>query len=300
MRDDDTTRNLCNTSVTDDCNRYSLHLTPKLQKFYNKCKSICENEQREFTYLDFPELKHGNFRQNVNRLKPYIEVSTRSNPVFYKIKGVYLPGDFRNVTPRDTRDVSSLIQILASLKNQPPMFHDVKILIYVSIHSELLAAGRNANPSNQVILIKQFPHSDDNITLKASVYPQSVQLDVACTYKPLAYDVESWLYFLEILKEVSMFLTSITHVVLPPVKDWIITHYHLNKDGSTEINGKSFHFTISDTTSGLIRFYSKKMKDGRVIPRIEQIQTPKISITEAMKKAIEVQEQTSSEVCWIN
>lgn len=287
MNDGNVTRNLCNTSVTVDCNRCHPHLPKKLQKFYDKGRYICEKEQREFTYLDFPELKHGTFRQNVNRLKPHIEVSIRSNPVFYKIRGINLPGDFRNVTPRDTRDVSILFQILALLKNQPPMFHDVKILIYVNIHSALLAAGLTANPSNQVILIKQFPISDDNIVLKASVYPQSVQLDVACTYKPMIYDVESFLYFLEILKEASMYLTSITRVTLPPVKDWIITHYHLNKDGSCAIDGASFHYSVLDVSAGYIRLYSKKMKDGRVIPRIEQIQTPKISISQLLQKCME-------------
>jgi hypothetical protein len=276
----------CNTAVTVDCNDSRPALSESLEKFYNKCKTICEKEQREFTYRDFLDMKPGTFRQNILRIKPYIEKTIHSGLVFYKIKGIKLPGDSHLVTVKDTRDTSDFIKILESTAKQPVMIHDVKIKIDVDIHSELVAAGRTVNFNNQGIQIKQIPITDNNIVLKASVYPHTVQLDVACTYKPIIYDVESLLYFSEILAKASMFLTSITLVTLPPVNEWIITHYHLNKDGSFEINGKSFHFTISDVTSGMIRFYSKKMGDGRVIPRIEQIQTPKISITEVMKKVV--------------
>ena len=278
----------CNTPVTVVCNEYHPRLSKKMQKFYDRCKDICEDEQREFTYRDFLDMKRGTFRQYILRLKPYIEVVYHSSLTFYKIKGIKLPGDSHLVTFRDTGDVSKLIQILESLADQPVKIHDVKIMIDASIHSALSVAGRAVNPYNHGIQINQITISDNNIVLKASVYPHTIQLDVACTYKPIIYDVDSFLYFIEILKEASMFLTAESHILLPPVKDWIITHYHLNKDGSFELNGESFHFKISDITSGIIRFYSKKMKDGRVIPRIEQIQAPKITITEAMKKAVGV------------
>lgn len=290
----------CNTSVTVDCNKHYPHLPKKMQEFYDRCKYICEKEHREFTYRDFLDMKHGTFRQYILRLKPYVELVTRDHIAFYKIKGVKLPLDSHYVTFRDTGDVSNLIRMLESTQEQPAKIHDVKMKIDLDKQSAAATAGQTVNPFNHGIQIKQIPSRDDNIVIKASVYPYIIQLDVACTYKPMIYDVESFLYFTEILKEASIFLTAMTHVTLPPVKDWIITHYHLNKDGGFEISGKSFHFTISDVASGLIRFYSKKMKDGRVIPRIEQIQTPNISIIEAMKKAVDMQEQKSGEECWIN
>ena len=277
----------CNTAVTVVCNKHHPHLSKKLQKFYDRARDICEKEKREFTRRDFLDMKQTTFRQYVFRLKSYVEVAFRSNLAFYKIKGIELPGDSHLVTFRHTGDVSSFIQILESLEHQPAKIHDVKIKIDAEIHSALVKAGRTVDLHNHGIPIKHIPITDNNIVVKASVYPHTIQLDVACTYKPIIYDVDSLLYFFEILNQVSMFLTSITHVVLPPVKDWIITHYHLNKDGSFELNGASFHFAISDVTAGMIRFYSKKMKDGKVIPRVEQIRTPKISITEVMKKAME-------------
>jgi len=271
--------------ITVACNKHSQRLSPALKKFYDRCRYINEKESRPFSYMDF-DMKQTSFRQNVLRLKADIEVVYRTTQAFYKIKGIELPGDSHRVTFRDTGDVSNLIQILEALEDQPAKIHDVKIMLDADIHSALVKDGCTVNLHNHGIQIKCIPITDSNIVVKASVYPQTVQLDVACTYKPIIYDVDSLLYFTEMLKEASMYLATITHAVLPPVKDWIITHYHLNKDGTFELNGESFHFTISDVTSGLIRFYSKKMKDGKVFPRIEQIETPKITIAEAMKKAM--------------
>lgn len=298
MKDDNVTRNLCNTSVTVDCNRYH-RLGTQLKKTFERGKYINENEKRPFSYKDF-DLKPGTFRQHMLRLNAFVELAYKDHISFYKIRGIELPGDTHRVTFRDTGDTLNLIQILKSVQVQPAMIHDVKMKIDVSIHTPLVKAGCSVNPNNHCILIKDIPITDNNIVFKASVYPHTVQLDVACTYKPIIYDVDSLLYFIEMLKEASMYLTRLTSITLPSVKDWIVTHYHLNKDGSHELNGESFHYAISDVTSGLIRLYSKRMNDGRVIPRIEQIQIPQTSITEIMKKAVRIQEQTSGEECWIN
>ena len=83
-----------------------------------------------------------------------------------------------------------------------------------------------------------------------------------------------------------MFLTGLSGVILPTVNNWIITHWHFGKDGTTAYNGQNFHYTIEDVNTGLIRFYSKLMKSGERIPRLEQIQTPQNSLADEMKRAM--------------
>jgi hypothetical protein len=70
------------------------------------------------------------------------------------------------------------------------------------------------------------------------------------------------------------------------VQKWICTHYHFGKDGLKSLSGQSFHFAFEEVSCGMIRFYSKRMPDGTVIPRLEQIQTPHRNIGDEMKNAM--------------
>ena len=275
----------CNTTVTVDCNKQPHMLSKQLRKTYDKGYHINMIEGRPFSYHDF-EMKPGTFRQHVLRLKPYVELVYRDHVSFYKIKGITLPGDSHRVTTRHTGEAIQLIQQLERLEDQPRKIHDIKLRVDSSIHYDLQKKGCSVNPHNHSILVN-IAVSDDSMNIKALVYPKTIQIDIGCSYKPIIYDIESLLYLQEILTEASIYLSMLSKQKLPPVKDWIVTHYHLNKDGNFEINGKSFHFTFASVTTGLIRFYSKKMKDGKTIPRIEKIVTPKIPFSQMMVDTIE-------------
>lgn len=272
--------------VTD--NRHANHpLSRTLRNFLSECKKINEKEYRPFSYLDFQQLSKNNFRQRIRRCKGYLEVVIPSHPTFYKLKGIELPGDFRRVTFKPTGGGSQLIDILESLEDQPAKIHDIKLKLNSEIHQALVEKGCTPHPRNNCIQIRHIPITDNNIVIKALVYPKTIQIDVACSYKPIVYDVGSLLYLTEILKEASMYLTTLSGIILAPVKDWVITHYHLNKDGSYEINGQDFHFTMEQISNGLIRYYSKLMPDGTKIVRLEQIQTPSIPVFKVMQKVIQ-------------
>jgi len=180
--------------------------------------------------------------------------------------------------------------LLLLLGQEEPKIHDIKVKVENNeLHHILVSQGATVDDHNHSIKIN-FDSNDNNVTTKILVYPKTIQIDIGCTYKPLVYDVKTFFYLHEHLSKISYHLFTLSGVSLPPADEWIFTHYHMNKDGSVAWNGQSFHFTVEEVGSGMIRFYSKKMQDGTVIPRLEQIQTPQNSLDQEMKKAMEVKQ----------
>ena len=257
------------------------------QQVVDKAYTINVDGHRPFCVADYPLLSSTNFRRIIHELGDNIERVGNSRPQFYKLKGIKLPGDTRKVTlePMGVQE-EEFQKILAKLKDQPPAIHDVKIRIDNSeLHSALLNKRYSKNKHNHSIKVN-FEGFDNNTTTKILVYPNTIQVDIGCTYKPLVYNIKTIWYLHEHLSKISYHLTGLSGVILPSVDNWIITHYHYGKDGLEAINGQSFHHTIEDVNTGLIRFYSKLMKNGERIPRLEQIQTPQNSLSDEMKVAM--------------
>jgi len=271
-----------NDSITLNLNTY----TPQLKEFLKESYRINTKERRPFSYLDFKNLNKVNFRQIIHKLGNNIERVGASHPRFYKLKGIKLAGDSHKLTLDHMRDSTKFIDILNMLKDQPPKIHAIKIKVLNSdLHRLLLQKGATKNEHNHSIKVN-FDSNDNNVSTKILVYPEIIQIDIGCTYKPLVYDPKTIWYLNELLSKTSYYLSLLSGVVLPSVSDWIITHWHFNKDGSTAYNGQSFHFTVEEASTGLLRFYSKNMKDGTTIPRLEQIQTPHNSLEQEMKRAM--------------
>ena len=259
----------------------------RLQQFVDRAYDINVKEQRPFCIVDYPNLTHVNFRRIIRKLGDNIERVGKGRPQFYKLRGIKLPGDTRKVTLEPMRvQEEEFEKILATLKDQPAMIHDIKIRIDSSeLHTRLLQKGFSKDKHNHSIKIN-FEGIDNNVTTKILIYPKTIQVDVGCTYKPLVYDIKTVWYLHEHLSKISYHLSVLSGVILPPVDSWVITHYHYNKDGSEAHNGQNFHRTVEDVNTGLIRFYSKLMKNGERIPRLEQIQAPQRSLANEMKIAM--------------
>lgn len=269
-----------NYQVTLDSN-----ILPPIQKqFYERAKYICEKEQRPFSLLDFPNIKRNNFRQLIHKLKPLLKVVVKSHPTFYKVKGVALPGNTHRITVNHMVG-GDFSRLLETLKLKEPMIHDIRIKVNDStLYKKLSDAGTTKNPKNGSHTVN-VPQFDNNITTKVSVYPNTILVFLGCTYKPLVYDSSTMWHLHEHLSKISYHLTSLG-AVLPPVNNWIFTQYHFNKDGSESLSGQTFHYTVDEVSTGMIRFYSKHMPNGVQIPRLEQIRTPNRTIAEEMKEVM--------------
>lgn len=284
-----------NTSITNESNRYPYTRTQK--DFLAKAEEICRRKGR-FCCADFPELSNGNFRQLVHRIRNCLELDFRSNPCFYRLKGMS-PEDIKTVTEKPTGD--RMIDILQRLREQPPKIHDIKVKFNYPLHKKLERAGAVPDPTNKGIRFTALRMGND-FTIKIMVYPNTVQIDLGCTNNPLVYDISGAVKLTSFLGRLYQELYVFAHydAYLPQIGKWIVTHYHFGKDGSETYSGQLYHLTYENVATGLIRFYSKPMSDGRIVSRIEQIQRPNNTLDQeidnmirhetAVEHMIEVQE----------
>ena len=260
----------------------------RIQQFIKTVFNINVKEGRPFSFWDFPRLSNNNYRQIKHKLRDHIIKVTKTHPAMYILKGVSIPENTHKVTLDRMSVGQNYYDLLDSLKNVEPCIHDIKIKIpNTKLHELLVGKGCSTHSINKSIKIN-FPDIDNNRKTTILVYPNTVTIDIGCTYKPLINNPAGIWLLHEHLSKTAFYLESMAgnSVGLPPVNSWIITHQHLNKDGSFSICGQSFEFKIEDVNTGLIRFYAKKFEDGTTKPRLEQIQTPQDSITDAMKKAM--------------
>jgi len=278
-----------NETVTVVCNS-KRGFTKREQTFIQKATRINEKEHKPFSVLDFPELSKGNFRQIILKLHDVVELVYKSRPCFYKIKGIELVGDSHKITHRVMGGES--LCMLQNLREQPAMIHDVKLKCESNIHSILKKNDASIHPNNHSIKLN-FPSTDNNIIAKLLVYPKTVQVEIGCTFNPFVYDISGVLHLTSFLGEIRNYVHFLTNfeVILPPVAEWMITHYHFGKDGSEGYDGQMFHRTVDDFSCGLVRYYSKIMPNGDKILRIEQIQTPNNSLNEEIDKIIAQESQ---------
>ncbi|MDE1861514.1 MAG: hypothetical protein KGI33_01240 [Thaumarchaeota archaeon] len=262
------------------------------RQFFKLAMNIVLKEKRPFSKMDFPCLTNANYRRYIHKIRRYLEPVGNTKPKFWTIKGMPLPGDSHRITLDHTGVVGQkFFDLLESIKLQHPTIHDIKVKFTSDLHKHLAEMGCSCNPANNSIKVG-FETSDNNLHIKILVYPETTQIDIGCTYKPIVHDLRGILYLSEIFSKVSHHLSSLTgHIAaIPPVHEWVITHYHFAKDGTgiPSFNGQTFHMTFEEVAGGLIRFYSKRMPDGLTIPRLEQIKSVQETLDQKMQEVLEV------------
>ena len=267
--------------VTDQSNKYSIsNLSPKLQEFVIKGRRINRLRQ-DFCFKDYPELTPVAFRQTISRLRKrgLIVTTVKEWISWYKIKGENTGRTKRTVTHEGMGVGSNMQEIINEASKQIPTIHDIKIKFpSKQLYKNAVKKGMNVNSSNKGIFLDKFTLANDIYT-KIAIYPESVAIDLSCTWEPIIYDIRGAQELLGHLNLLQYYLYSTfkTHDV-PESLDWIITHYHLNQDGQTEFSDESFHRTISDMVGGFIRMYAKRFPDNSLRMRLERIITPNSTI----------------------
>ncbi|MEM2159744.1 MAG: hypothetical protein QXN55_02175 [Candidatus Nitrosotenuis sp.] len=272
------THKTINGILTDVCN--GRHVTINQQKFLRDAIKINVTQRRPFYYHDFDTMTPGNFRQMIHKLKDVIEIAYKTNPCAYRIRGTPWPKR-TTLTKRPTGD--RMIDILQQLKEQPAKIHDIKLKAYSNLHSFI--TDKDMNPDNHSIKVK-IP-LDQHFHSTILIYPSVLQIDIACTSNPIVYDVAGAIYLTGLLGQLYARLQYLSsfRASISPLMEWIVTHYHFGVDGSEHHSGQSFHLTYDDFATGLVRFYSKKIGETWM-PRLEQIQTPKLPLVDEIDKII--------------
>ena len=272
-----------NAFLTKTCN--GQRVLPSERKFLQQCLSKNLILKLPFCYCDFPDMTPNHFRQMVHRLKKFIKVTHQGRPTYYKIIGVPCVKNLPYVTEEPTGP-SMMYDVLESLEIEQLKIHDVKLSANSNLHDYLKLSNLTPNKNNKGYKLK-YDLAPDTFA-KIMVYPKSLQLDIACSNKPLVYDISGILrltYLLGVL--CGMLRNHSPHVLISPLDEWGVLHYHIGKDGSSEFSGDSFHMTFNEFSSDMVRLYVKKFPDGKRV-RLEKIETPKISLGEQIEKILNI------------
>ncbi len=279
----------CNTFVTNLCHTHSIILTRAKEQFLKKSYYINKVKGNYFVHSDFHSMTKSNYRQMVHRLGSVIVQDFRSNPAFYRLRGIDVNP---NVTMR-SRGVSEIQEVdpefqelLESCKDQPVMMHDIRIKTKTEgLYERLLETKTIPNQQNKAFTLHSF--IDKRLSTKINVYRNgTIQIMIGCARLPLAYSVNGFNVLIfhlgRVFEELSYRIGK--DFVYPPIGDWIIDYFHLNKDGVT-IDANRFNYTISQHSNHSV-FYIKKFQNGEVKPRYEEQRTPHKTISELMQGVI--------------
>ena len=218
------------------------------------------------------------------------------SPVFYKLKGITLSIHDKKITDKGMRvGIQMLEKTLDHLKDLPLMMHDIALKFKSdNLHIVLQKNGYTPANSNSMIKLKHFfDELGSDVTF--CIYPKSIQIQLSCTQNPIIRDPDGILKLGTILGHVRQFLKGRSHelVNIPLCGDWIVYHYHLNKDGPS-CRGKAFEITVNDFDYTMIRFYKKRMVNGKTKDRIEAIQTPNISVNNLFRKTLGIDNEKNN------
>ena len=290
MSENITLKNLdINGFLTDLCN--GKHVTIKQLNFLRKALRINLKEQCSFCRDDFPELSAEYFRQHILKLKGFIKLVTKSKPCFYRIVGTPEMIGVPSVTDRPTGDV--MLMMLRNAREQPASIHDIRIQTHSDNLYEILKKnGEKPHPQNKGILLPTFRY-DVNVRAKAHVYPQTISIDIACTNRPLVYDVSGAVQLLVVLGQIYRDLQAFSkfEAKFPPVTEWKITMFHLGKDGTQSFCGQSFEMRVIESSIGTIRYYNKVGADGKRRLRVEIIARPDITLMQEIDRMINTEDK---------
>ena len=264
----------------------NANLSKSLNQFLTDATNFCKIKQMPFCFKDF-NLTSGNFRQKIRLLKDSIVPVIKGRPTFYKVRGIEIPLESKSVTLNPT-GLCKIQSILEDCRDQPPMIHDIRFKIESNLHEKLVKMGLTPNKNNHSITLNNIPTPDSSLNFKILSYPKHIQLVVGCSLYPIIYNsagIPNLIFNLgQYISNLKLFVKDTFSI--QPIARWIVTHTHLNKDGSLELSGQSFHYCFEDYTGALYRIYSKSFPDG-TRARVEKIETEKISIEEMAKEVIE-------------
>ena len=133
------------------------------------------------------------------------------------------------------------------------------------------------NEYNKDIELEDWQFIDDINTKVTVHHTNTVTVAIACSYKPLATNVGGLMNCIEVLVRteeriagiLSNQCSDIKSVSIPSFRKWIGVMWHFGIDGIDAYDKEAFRVTFEEGISDIYTIYTKRMKDGRLKPRID-------------------------------
>ena len=176
----------------------------------------------------------------------------------------------------------NLTKYLLDAEKSPTAMHDIKIKLSSNLHSYLVEQGYVPDKTNKMIKLEM--NNTHYTTVKFSIYPKTISIDIGCSEEPITYLPAGATRLASLLAEAHYFLCvqSNHKAEIDEMGKWYLIHYHKNKDGKITYEGEGFHILLEDALGGITRVYSKHFSDGSIFVRIEEIRREKMLVTDLL------------------
>ena len=278
-------------------------------------KYIVSNEYRPFSFKDFLKFSvdgkdykmvHGTFRNMIGKLikDGKVELVYISRIAFYTLKGYNFT---KTITHNHTRVSYSSNPLYHLLLEQPldkTSFHNIRLFFKVKDIWHILSTNSQfkLNHFSKDITLGKWIIEKDFFILVTIHRTDSVTISIGCSFRPVALDLNGIIRFTSVLAKIEerisgilqnvlkkdhYYSTSSTSTIIPSYNSWIVTMWHLNRDGLAQYSGKEFHISWENAGNIIIRAYSKQYKDKKCKIRLERQEYPNTSIFEAINERLE-------------
>ena len=263
---------------------------------------LVHHEKRNFSVVDFRRfivdgkeyrMTAGTFRNKVLKRKKLgtIELDCKSGCAFYTIKG----HKFSNLmTPHHTGGIFSsgvtagrqtpLYKWLKNLPVERQSLHNIRLRFEAEgIWQDMSQIHpTRINTANQDIALDTWLFTNGIDILITIHHTDTVTVTMACSYKPIATDVNGLVDCVEDLVRTEDRITAMlsntnnyndgnkSNVTVPSFRKWIGVMWHFGVDGIDTYDKEAFHVTFEEGISDIYTIYTKRMKDGTLRPRIER------------------------------
>lgn len=292
------------------------HMSKLLDAMRYKIKEIVIVEDRPFSAGDFERFEvdgqefkigHGTYRNYVCILKKNkeIELAFNSGAAAYHT----LPGkkftksmtvDRMGGTPSPLSAAGRKTPIYRWIKNmsaEKQSLHNIRIVfptkgiwdVFSTIYPH--AYDRESNNKDLRLPAKQFI---DDIDVGITIHhTDTVSIAIACSFRPIAVDVNDIVKLFEILIRTEVELSRLIEdycktnkvtrqVVVPHYRTWIVKMWHFGVDEIDEYSKEEFHVSIEEGLGDVFRIYTKRMKDGKLKRRAERQEYPNSPVAQAI------------------
>ena len=262
---------------------------------------IVFNEDRPFCFVDFRRfevdgkeyrMSHGTFRNEVSKRirSGKVEREYNCGTAYYTLAGhrfgkpLMTPYHAGGILSSGEATVGRQTPLYKWLKNLPveeQSLHNVR-LRFEAENIWHICSGIYPQYINEIskdIELEPWKFNNDiDITITIH-HTDTVTVAIACSYKPLATDVNGLVDCIEILVRTEERIAGILskeckenceNVSVPSFRKWIGVMWHFGVDGIDIYDKEAFRVSIEEGLSDIYTIYTKRMKDGRLKPRIER------------------------------
>jgi hypothetical protein len=266
-------------------------------------KHIIFEEKRPFKNSDFRrfEVDGKEYRMAIGTIrnefwklvkKGEIELDYKSDCAYYTIKGHRFS---RPMTPYHAGALFTQSGGITRLGRQTPLYKWLKNLPVEdqSLHNircRFEASGiwsafsdkypNLVNSSSQDIQLKKSVFCNDIEVTPTIHHTDTVSIAVACSYRPIAVNINGIMDCIESLVRTEERMTSMLlvctenndtpSITIPSYRKWIGTMWHFGVDGIDTCKGPAFCVTFEEGISDIYTIYIKRMRDGRRRPRLDR------------------------------